>query len=337
MRLWQSALAVTAALIAVAACAPKEGEVGGDGGAVKMGGNFAVVHIGPYVAWKKGFFEKHGVKVQDYIFTAGGSETFQAVVSGNLDFGFLSHEAVVRGQEQGLDVRSIGAVYPEFWALQVSNDLRDQVDSIKDLKGRKVGVSKVGSGSWAFLSFYAAQQGLDPQRDLEILQLGGISNIVTALRSGKIDAAVTWEPGTSQMLLSDVAFNLVDLHSVDDQKRVFGVPNTLSQVVAAKESVLKNNPDMARGVVAGLADAYKWIHESTPEEVADVFAPMAPSVDRKVIMAAVERYLPLQPKSPDVSKSAYEASMTALQKSGVLSKVLPVEEVFACEFAGCVR
>src|SRR5687768_17372739 len=54
---------------------------------IKMAGVFCVCFVGPYVAWKKGFFEQEGVPVDEFITTKGGSDTFTALQSGDVDFG----------------------------------------------------------------------------------------------------------------------------------------------------------------------------------------------------------------------------------------------------------
>jgi NitT/TauT family transport system substrate-binding protein len=326
---------VAVAAIVIAACGNKPQESGEGPRPIKLAGVFCLCHMGPYVAWKKGFFEDEGVPVDDYVFTQAGADTFQALASGDVDFGVSGIDAIIRGQEQGVKVRSVAGVYPEFYALSVRKDLEGEIRSVSDLSGRRVGVSKIGSASWAFLQFATRREGLS-EDDVEVLQLGEINTIVAGLKSRKADAAVTWEPGTSQMEAQGIGTVLLNALRPADHQKLLGSPTSISMTLAVRDQLLEENPELVRRVIRALDRASAWIKKSSPEQVADVIAPLAKGIDREVLVKAVAASIPAQPDSTAVSRKAYQSSTKELKSAGVIKGVPPIDEAFSCKFAKCV-
>ncbi|HEX7298314.1 MAG TPA: ABC transporter substrate-binding protein [Solirubrobacteraceae bacterium] len=336
---------VAAAALSLAACGQSlrdegsskaEQKAGAGARPITMASVFCVCFIGPYVAMKQGFFEREGVPVKKYVTTKGGADTFQALVSGDVDFGLSGLDAIIRGQSKGLKVRSVGAVYPEFYALTVRKGQASSIRSIDDLKGHTVAISKIGSASWAFLQFVLHGAGLK-QGDVKILQLGGIDTIVAGLKSGKVDAAVTWEPGTAQVEDKGIGTTLVNVLRPADHQKVLNSTSSLGMTLATQDALIKKNPDLVRRVVRALNDAGAWIKSHSASEVADVVAPLAPGVDRQVLTDAVKASIPMQPSSAAIHQSAFQASATVLKDAGVIDTIPATNDVFACEFATCVK
>jgi NitT/TauT family transport system substrate-binding protein len=322
--------------VAVVGCGNKPEDAGTGPRPIRLAGVFCLCHIGPYVAWKKGFFQKEGVPVKDYVFTKGGADTFQALARGDVDFGVSGLDAVIRGRETGLKVRAVADVYPEFYALSVRRDLAGDIRSGADLKGRSVGISKIGSASWAFLQLIMRQSGLK-EGDVKILQLGSIDTIVAGLRARKVDAAITWEPGTSQLRADGAASDLLDMLRPADHRQLLGSATSLSMTLAARDDLIEKNPELVRRTVRALDEGYAWIKSHSAQEVADAVAPLAQGVDRKVLVDGIRASIAVQPRSTAISKSAFQASATLLQSAGVIKKVPPLEEPFSCQFTKCSK
>jgi NitT/TauT family transport system substrate-binding protein len=321
--------------VVVAGCGGDKPQESGEGPrAIKLAGVFCLCHIGPYVAWKKGFFEEEGVPVDEYVFTQAGADTFQALASGDVDFGVSGIDAIIRGQQEGVGVRSVAGVYPEFYAVSVREDLKDEIRSVADLSGRRVGVSKVGSASWAFLQFATRREGLS-EEDVEVLQLGEINTIVAGLKSRKADAAITWEPGTSQMEAQGIGSVLLNALRKEDHQQLLGSPTSISMTLAVRDQLLEENPELVRRAVRALDKASAWIKQSSPEEVADVVEPLTKGIDREVLVKALATSIAAQPSSTAVSRKAYQSSTKELKSAGVVEEVPALEEAFSCDFVKC--
>jgi NitT/TauT family transport system substrate-binding protein len=307
-------------------------DTGGKG--ITMAGVFCVCFANAYVAWKQGFLEKEGVPVKKFVTTKAGADTFQALAGGDVDFALNGLDAIMRGREKGVKVRSVATISPEFYALTVRKEDAGEIQRPEDLKGRKVAVSKIGSASWAFLQLLTRKAGLD-EGDVEIVQLGGIDTIMAGLKRGTVDAAITWEPGTAQAKTDGFAVPLLNSLSPEDHQKIYGTDESISMTLATTDKMVKSDPDKVQRVVRALDKADQWIASHSPDEVADAIAPVAPGLDRKLLASAVKDTMATAPKSTEISRTAYESSAKVLKESEIIESVPPLEEPFSCDFAKC--
>src|SRR5690606_1292092 len=145
-----------------------------------------------------GFFEEEGlnVTIQDF---KGGSKSLQALMGGSVDVVTGAYEHTIRMQAKGQDLvavielgRSPGIV------VGVRGDLADKVNSVKDLKGLKVGVTAPGSSTNNIVNFALAKAGLSP-RDVSIIGVGAGSTAVAAMENKEIDAISNIDPAISMI------------------------------------------------------------------------------------------------------------------------------------------
>lgn len=125
-----------------------------------VGGKTAVVYLPLTVVERLGYFKDEGldVVIQDL---QAGSRALQALVGGSVEvvMGFYDH--TIQMQAQGRDIVAFVEVgrYPAI-VLGVRADLADQVKSVADLKGKKVGVTAPGSSTRFFLNCLLVKNGL---------------------------------------------------------------------------------------------------------------------------------------------------------------------------------
>ncbi|MGH3585961.1 MAG: ABC transporter substrate-binding protein [Pseudonocardia sp.] len=324
----------------LSACASVPGskaESGSDSGkGVTVAGVFCVCFANAYVAWKNGYFEEAGVKIDEFVMTKGGSDTFAAVAGGDAEFGLSGLDAVMRGLETGIDVRSVATVSPEFYALSVSNDAAAEIKGPADLEGRKVSVSKIGSASWAFLKLLLDEVDLS-EKDVEVVQLGGIDTTMAGLKRGTVDAAITWEPGTSQGEKEQFAQIVVNSLDPADHQAIYGSDASISMTLAATSGFIESSPETVSGAVRALDKANAWMASHSAEEIADVIEPMAEGLDRELLVASIEDTVATLPETADASAAAYQDSAERLKDAGIVKSVPPMDEVFDCEIAKCVE
>jgi len=218
--------------------------------------------------------------------------------------------------------------------LTVRKEETAKIQGPEDLKGRKVAVSKVGSASWAFLQLLMRKGGLS-EGDVEVVQLGAIDTIVAGLKRGTVDAAITWEPGTAQAKRDGFGVPIINALSPQDHQQTYGTDKSINITLATTDEMIKKDPDKIRRVVRALDKADQWIASHSPEQVADAVAPVAPGLDRDLLLSAVKDTMATSPKSTDISKAAYESSAKVLEESKIIESVPPLEEPFSCDFAKC--
>lgn len=168
------------------------GNGGGYSGDVAVTGLASLIHSAPFfIAKSEGYYEEEGLNLEHIQFP-GGLDTVRGIESG-IGFGTSSTIPVFIAAEKGMDVRMFGNVYTaasvDFIALPDS-----PVNTIEDVKGKKVAVSTPGSNSSYFAERTLREAGLEPGKDLELVNVGSASDSWTAVSQGVVEVAWTASP-----------------------------------------------------------------------------------------------------------------------------------------------
>lgn len=301
---------------------------------LRVGETLALNHLRLYVALQRGVFQRHGLEVER-ISMPGGAKALAALLTGDVDLADVSTVNVLRAQGEGRAVRILGSTYTrEFWAVVVAERLRSQVSSLADLRGRTVGVSTIGSGSWGFAQIVARRAGLDPARDVQVVPLGNITAMVAAVRAGKVDAAVMFEPGTTRVLHDRVGYTLVDLLDPLQHRQFMGSDESLVEVIAARDEFVRANGDALRRFFAALNESAAWIHGAPLDEITRTIAPITEEAPSPALAEAVRRSIPGVPRSAVVTEAAYAVAVRALREADAIKEALPFDRAVDNTFAG---
>ena len=147
-----------------------------------IGGSQASVWI-PYEA---GIFRKHGLEVE-LLYVGGGGRAAQVVQSGEVPIGIFTAGAVINSNLAGGDLVKIASTMN---VMTFSVMARPEIRGVEDLKGKKIGITRFGSATDFGLRYAEGQWPIKRQRDFAVIQIGGMPEQLTALRSGALDAAV---------------------------------------------------------------------------------------------------------------------------------------------------
>lgn len=138
-------------------------------------------------------FEKYGIRNMEVIVFSGGQPATAALLSGELKINTTGGPAVINARLRGADVviiaRTVG-VFP--YTLYVSKDIHEP----SQLKGKKVGVSRIGGSGYEALVYALKNLKLDPKKDVTVLQIGGFADRLAALSSDVIQGTVLNPPFT---------------------------------------------------------------------------------------------------------------------------------------------
>jgi ABC-type nitrate/sulfonate/bicarbonate transport system substrate-binding protein len=146
-----------------------------------------------WVALDTGEFKKLGLEV-DPVLISGGSKSMQALLSGGLDFAHTSGGVPVQASLSGADVTIIGTAANSMSAGVIA---AKEIRSYQDLKGKKIGIASFGGNNDIGLRFAFKKNGINPDKDVTFLQLGGERNRLTALERGVISATIMSPLGCS--------------------------------------------------------------------------------------------------------------------------------------------
>lgn len=188
-----------------------------------------------------GFLTKYGLDAE-IVAIADSTQGVAALVSGEVPINCgISGTAVVSATLQGSDLA--------FYAVTVNTFpggiyATPQIKTLQDLKGKRLGVSRIGTASDTGGRIVLRQNGIDP-KDVNILGIGGIPEIYAAMKNGALDAGVLSPPTTLQARES--GFNLlVDLGQM-------GIEYAYNGVVASR-AYYKAHPDLVENTVKALIE-----------------------------------------------------------------------------------
>ena len=147
------------------------------------------------LAKDSGLLAKYGFTA-DVVLIPGTPRTVQALIAGDLDYAVAGAPAVLRARMQGADVIVLASL-ANYSSQRVFVRPDSTVNSIRELKGKLIGVTQYGSAGDTFLRSALKKIGMKDS-DVTILQMGGTPGVAQALESRRIEVGVL---GDSGMLL----------------------------------------------------------------------------------------------------------------------------------------
>ena len=201
-----------------------------------------------WVAHRSGSFEKHGIKVEP-IYIRGGLMGIQAALSGDLYLQLQGASTVVNAWAQGAkELQFIGAVGNRLdYILAAHPSIRRP----EDLKGKRIGVSQIGSSTDFIARLAARRVGLIPDKDVQIAGTGGQGDRWIALTAGHIHATVLQSPFTLRARKANFPI-LFDFSKEDFEYTIAGPLTTRSFIKSDRETVM----NFMRGLADGM-DFYR--------------------------------------------------------------------------------
>ena len=199
---------------------------------------------------------------------AGGTKAIQALVGGSVDVAAASMPDAVQLAVEGRDVRGFLVLYIRpTAALAVARAHSGSIRTIRDLKGRTVGVSALGSASHQILNFLLVSSGLSPDA-VSTVSVGMSASSVAAVEHGTVDAAVLLGSAIAAFERRQPGNGfLVDLRQPADAQRVFGSEVFPSLGLMAEERWLRENGDAARRLVRAVMRGMQWVRDHAAEDV----------------------------------------------------------------------
>jgi ABC-type nitrate/sulfonate/bicarbonate transport system substrate-binding protein len=151
---------------------------------------------------------------------------------------------------QGADIKIIGNTTNK---LIFSIYVRPEIKSVEGLKGKKIGVTRFGSATDISARFALRKHNLDPQKDVNILQMGAMSSIMGGLQGGSIDAGLVSPP----TLFAVEKLGFKEVVNITDMDLAFPNPSLIVQ-----GGIMRRKPDLvdrfmrayARGIHRAKAD-----------------------------------------------------------------------------------
>jgi len=135
---------------------------------------------------RSGIFRKNGLDLE-VVYINSGSLLNQALIAGTFDVSFSQGSEAMLAKLRGADMRITAVIANHFNHVYIT---APAITSIKQLKGKKVAVSRFGSGSHFQSNLALKEGGLDPDKDVTVLQIGNSAARMAAILSGTVDGTI---------------------------------------------------------------------------------------------------------------------------------------------------
>jgi len=197
------------------------------------GGSASATQMSMWLAKEGGFYEKHGLAVEA-ISIPGSSLALQAMLAGELPIIQLGGAASILANFAGADTVIVATIVRKFL---FSIFARPGVERMEDLKGKVFGATRFGTLSDLASRFALRAYGIEPERDITMVQTGGPAETVTAMLTGKVHAAALSAPATLQARKLKLK-EILDMSKLDAEYHINGVVTT-RRFLKSQEDVVR--------------------------------------------------------------------------------------------------
>jgi NitT/TauT family transport system substrate-binding protein len=290
---------------------------------IAVGGGACLCYLPTVLAKQLGEFEKAGLAVE-LVDLKGGSDALKAVLGGSADVvsGYFDHCVNLAAKKQELVSFVVYDRYPGL-VLVVAPSHSGEIKSIKDLAGKKVGVSAPGSSTDFFLKFLLKKNGLDPT-SAAVIGVGLGATAVAAMQQGQIDAAVMLDPSVTVLQGSHPDLKiLADTRTQKDTLALFGGEypgGALYSTTAWINSHEKEVQALTNAIVNTLA----WIHSHSAEEIMAKMPDEIVGKNKELYLAALKNTIPMfsetgkmDPKGADAVLAVFSEGSPEVAKANI--------------------
>jgi NitT/TauT family transport system substrate-binding protein len=279
---------------------------------VAVGGGACLCYLPTVLAKQLGEFDKAGLAVE-LVDLKGGSDALKAVLGGSADVvsGYFDHCVNLAARKQALQAFVVYDRYPGL-VLVVSPSHNGEIKSIKDLAGKKVGVSAPGSSTDFFLKYLLKKNGLDPA-SAAVIGVGLGATAVAAMEQGQIDAAVMLDPSVTVLQGSHPDLRILsDTRTQKDTLAVFGGEYPGGALYSTTAWVAAHDKEV-QALTDAILNTLAWIH--SPEEVMAKMPPEMVGKNRELYLAALKNTIPMYSETGKMDPKGAEAVLAVFSES----------------------
>jgi NitT/TauT family transport system substrate-binding protein len=312
MKKYQLGLPLLGVLL-LAAC-QKGPEEAGSSNKVRVGYVGLTCEAPIFTAVEKGFFKEEGLDVS--LVKCDWKNYKDVLALGGYD---VTHHLVMyflKPIEQGLDVKFTGGIHRG--CLRVQAPINSPIRSVKDLKGKRIGVPGMGTPPFIFANRVLGANGLDASKDITWLVFPA-GELGLALDKGEVDAVADSEPIGSMLVAQGKVRNIAD------QAMDMPYADEYCCAVLVNGKFLARNPKASAAATRALLKAAKWV-ETNPRAAARLSVEgkyLASTADQNTVAISHLRYMP----SVLGAKTAVRLAAGEMKVAGMLSPTTDAEDL----------
>ncbi len=235
---------------------------------VKLANGGATCEAPLFIAKEKGFFKEEGIEVETLFMDF--ERLKEGVATDKMD-GVLGNLEWIKPIEQGLNVKYTTGVHTG--CIQAVAPKNSKISSVKDLKGKRIGVNAMGDFPMVLMSTALSDAGLDPKKDVEFKAYPG-PQLEQALDKGEIDVFIMWDPFGQMAVNKNKA-----VHFFSNTKTVpYSDQDCCLLVLRGK--LVEEDPATAAAITRAVSKGAEWVGQN-PDEAAKII------VDKKYVSGDV--------------------------------------------------
>jgi len=264
-----------------------------------------------YIAQEKDLYKKYGLDV-DSIFIPASSTNVAVLVAGQLKFGNGTGGTIASAAVSGAPLVAVACFMN---TLPYELIVQDSIKTAQQLKGKSVGISRIGSSSDVIARVFLRNLGLEPDKDVAIIQVGGGGERAAAFRTGRI-AAFPAPPGVLHLTKGMPQRVLI---STADFQKPYPFPYICGTTT---KSYLANNRPTVKRLVMALTEGVQFF-QTRKEESKKILAKYSRQNDPAYLEAAWEINAKLFDRVPYVGREGMDIQVkeAVARKPGATLKV----------------
>jgi NitT/TauT family transport system substrate-binding protein len=337
----RKAFVAVGAMVALSACGGTSNSAStGSSGTVQtvdlklmVGGLNKQIYLPNMLAKQLGYFDEQKINIT-LVDEGSGQGTELEVVAGNVDAGSGAYSHPIELNALGKKIETIcqfGIAPGE--AEMVATKKADSIKSAADLKGKKLGVTDIGSGTHTISLALLGKAGYKGS-DATFVAVGAGDTFIAAIKNGTIDAGMTTEPTSTRRLQSGDAKVLIDLRTPTTTQAALGGDYPFIGIFA-KNDWVNSHKDVAQRLVNAYVKTLKFIHSHTATEIADKMPKDYYANDKNLYVAALQNQLAIFGTDCKMPAGGPETVMSIDQKyvPSFKGKTANLSETYTNEFA----
>ena len=281
---------------------------------IAIGGASCLCYLPTVLAEQLGEYKKAGVDIE-FVNFRGGSQALTAVIGGSADVvsGYYDHCVNLAAKNQNLQAFVVYDRYPGL-VLGVSPKHLNEINSVKDLAGKKVGVSAPGSSTDFFLKFLLAKNGVSPD-SVAVIGIGLDATAVAAMEQGTVDAAVMLDPTPTLLRAKFSALKILsDTRTQADTLSVFGGEYPGGALYTRSDWIARHEKE-TQALTNAILATLKWIHSHTPEEIMAKMPEDLVGPDKALYLAALKNTIPMYSTTGRMDPKGAQAVLSVFSQS----------------------
>jgi NitT/TauT family transport system substrate-binding protein len=293
----------------------------------------AIFYAPVYAAMTNGLFTEAGLDVS--LTTAqGGDKSVAALLSNSADIGLIGPETsiYVQNSDSPTKIPIFGTLTTADGFMLVGRDKMDRFDW-QQLKGKEILSIRPGSTPDLFLEAALRLNGLDPTRDVKLVNNIAIPARIGAWLAGQHRYAIFLEPDASQLELDGKAHFLASVG-----KAVGPVEYT---TFMATDKYLHDNPEIIQAWINVIYKAQQWTASAATPDIAKAIEPFFPGIGPQAMAAGLDRYrkLGIWKTTPMIDLASLEKFQDILVQGRVLepARRVKVADLVRPEFANAAK